>query len=106
MLVSSSLEVTAYDIIDPHVNFSDHLPLIGSFISHSTNSIRSTSAGPNERERMSPVQLRWNHADIYYYITTIRLNMEPILSRVADITSIFNENNLCKKLQFYQRLYG
>ena len=53
-----------------------------------------TSAGPNERERVSPVQLRWDHADLLPYYNYTRLNMEPILSRINGIASLFNENNI------------
>ena len=95
MLVSSSLDVRDYDVIDPDVNFSDHLPLICKFVSHSTSSMRVTSAGPNcDRERVAPVQLRWDHADLLSYYNYTRIDLEQILSRVNDITSLFNDNNI------------
>ncbi len=31
MLVTTSAQVTDYDVIDPDINFSDHLSVIGSF---------------------------------------------------------------------------
>jgi exonuclease III len=87
MLVSSSLQVTNYDVIDPEINYSDHLPIIGSFISKATISEESSKCN---RERVPPVQLRWDHADLIGYYNFTRCNLEPILARAIEVTSQFN----------------
>jgi hypothetical protein len=68
MLVSSSLQVTDYDVIDPDINYPDHLPITRSYISK--DAIREESSKCNS-ERVAPVQLRWHHADLigYYNFT-------------------------------------
>lgn len=90
MLVSSSTLVTAFDVIDANINFSDHLPIIGSFIS---NAEANEKLNTVNRANDSPIQLRWDHADLLGYYNYTRCNLEPILVRTNDLTSQFNDNN-------------
>jgi hypothetical protein len=61
MLVSSHNQVAGYDVIDPVLNFSDHLPLFASFVSH--NYI-ATDTPKTRSVTTTPVR-------IYYHFTNL-----------------------------------
>ena len=84
IIVSSDCLVTNFSVIDPDINFSDHLPLradikclVSSICSKDKN---STHSG----KRMIQRQLRWDQADLasYYFATGDQLS--PLLARVDD----------------------
>ena len=83
--VSNSSQVLDINVIDPDVNFSDHLPVmltvciqhnpatVDSYVSHSHCNITKLTT------------LRWAHADILSYniITTLDFELGPLLARAA-----------------------
>ena len=87
ILVTSPAQVTDYDVIDPDMKFFDHLPVIGSFICE----VFSEESNFNDSERLAPVQLRWDHADLLSYN---RFSLEPILSRTKEFESQFGNINI------------
>jgi len=67
--VYDNINVTAFDVIDPDVNFSDHLPIT---IDLCINVSRTACAGrffPDVSEGRPPrvIKLRWDHADLRSY---------------------------------------
>ena len=90
MLVTSSAQVTDYDVIDPDINFSDHLPVVGSF----NCVVSGKESNISDRERLAPVQLRWDHADLLSYYNFTRCSLEPILSRTKKVESQFNNTDI------------
>ena len=78
ILVSSRDQVCAYDVIDPDINYSDHLPL---FISLTHPSTVSTEEVRKHNVLTSP-QLRWDRADLVSYYDFTRCKLEPLLNSV------------------------
>ena len=78
MLVSSQNQVAGYDVIDPDINFSDHLPLFASFVSH--NYVAADT--PKTQSVVTTPQLRWDRTDLLSFYEFTRCNLEPILEGV------------------------
>jgi len=83
ILVSHTAELESFNVLDPDINFSDHLPLTASIIC-STSDEKRTAQKPT-----MPTQkyLRWDHADIdsYYYYTG--LSLHPLLTALDQMSS-------------------
>jgi Reverse transcriptase (RNA-dependent DNA polymerase) len=84
MLTSSPVHLIGYDVIDPDINYSDHLPILGNFECVLTNNEPS-----HKSVSKSPLQLRWDHADLLSYYQFSRIHLEPILDRVINTTNQF-----------------
>ena len=73
MLVSKGCSVKNFVVLDPDVNFSDHLPLLAEFsMSLSSKCMSNVSSERSSNTLKSQqVQLRWDKAcsDSYYYYT-------------------------------------
>ena len=91
--------VSNFSVIDPDINFSDHLPLradikclVSSICSKDKN---STDSG----KRMIQRQLRWDQADLasYYFATGDQLS--PLLARVDDEMLRYSEHTASPTLQ-------
>ena len=77
-LINNSRYVDIYEVLDPHVNFSDHLPILVSYMcnipddadKHSSDVMSDRDGPPNIK------YLRWDYADIlsYYCYTGEQLN--------------------------------
>jgi len=81
MLVSMGCNVTSFVVLDPNINFSDHVPLMMSLCaSHKGDDVRPAKNASSEQSF-----LRWDKADraSYYYFTGSKL--EP-LARTIDNT--------------------
>lgn len=91
ILISDKSIVTHFEILDPDINFSDHVPLLCT-----ANIVRYTSSptsSPNNASTCSSVkQLRWDHGDLnsYYYFTGQYL--QPIISELDQLTALFKNN--------------
>jgi REP element-mobilizing transposase RayT len=80
------VQVNAFEITDPNVNFSDHVHIIVectvkmrvNIIRHS----RSDSSSPLLAKR-----LRWDRADLNAYSSYTPKYLQPILSRLINIES-------------------
>jgi hypothetical protein len=66
MLTSSSVHLIGNDVIDPDINYSDHLPILCNF-----DFVLSTNEPAHKSVSKSPLQLCWDHADhadlLFYY---------------------------------------
>jgi hypothetical protein len=81
MLFSTSAHAVGFDVIDPDINFSDDLPVMGSF--------NCSFFAPE-----SPSQLRLNRADLKSFYNFTCHHLEPISSRLYSfLTSL--DNNDC-----------
>ena len=70
MLTTLATNVINFDILDPDINFSDHLPLMCTVeISYDSH---DRTLGPtyssDERKPHEQIQLRWDHTDIDHTI--------------------------------------
>ena len=91
IITSSPAKTLSFDVFDPDVNFSDHLPLIGSF--QCSLELSTTTDNGNFRPR-DCTQLRWDHADVVSYYNFTRCALEPILERTDIISSLYAQNEL------------
>ena len=83
-LVSSTSNVVNFNILDPDVNYSDHLPITMTFACMTT----VISGSETEKRKCIQPVYRWDKADVnsYYYYTGCHL--EPILSRTDNCLSL------------------
>ena len=105
ILASSSCIITNFLVIDPDINFSDHLPL---FATVTCNVLPSTYKRVcNSGTHHCPqYQLRWDRGDLasYYYHTGDLL--APLLSRVElTLTKSYDTSNDCT-LKLIDDLYN
>jgi len=84
IIVSSDCLVTNFSVIDPDINFSDHLPLRADIkclvFSNCPRDKNSTQSG----SRMIQRQLRWDQADLVSYYFATGDELSPLLARVDD----------------------
>ena len=82
----NDVKVCNFEITEPHVNFSDHLPLFLSCSVHLTVSNAQNITNNNDKYIL---QLRWDHADLFTYYNRTFLNLQPILEELFDFDSHF-----------------
>ena len=88
MLTSSPVHLHGYDVIDPDINYSDHLPILGNF--EYVLLTDEAAAASHKSVSKSPLQLRWDHADLLSYYQFSRIHLEPILYRVINAINQFD----------------
>jgi len=90
ILASPGCQINNFSIIDPTINFSDHLPLLATAVCHTSAPHVKTANKP------CPVQnqLWWDQADlISYYFCTGNL-LGPPLTRLDEALLIYDNGNL------------
>jgi len=87
MLLSSPNNLIDFEVVDPDINFSDHLPILA------TVTCQAEVKASNKSQASKITQLRWDHADLvsYYYYTGCLL--QPVLTEVNNIVALWNANN-------------
>ena len=81
MLTSSPDDVFHFEILEPATNFSDHLPLLGTF---ACTDQRDTASKKLLTQNADSIQLRWDHADLVAFYEFTRLNAQPIYDSIND----------------------
>jgi len=89
---SDDAAVTGYDVIDPDINFSDHLPIKVNctFDIMCGNSKHNKSIDSDSSSSGDVLQLRWDYADVVSYYLYTGSNLQPVM---ADIDNLLVENN-------------
>jgi hypothetical protein len=82
------VHAVGFDVIDPDINFSDHLPIMGSF---QLLLCATESSGLNAT--MAPSQLRWDRADLQSFHNCTCYHLEPILARLDCVLMCFDSND-------------
>ena len=81
-----------FEVLDPDINFSDHLPLLAiiSCPNFDRLGLRGNRVSSPEMAASRPTQLRWDHGNIssYYhytgcYLTPISDDLDNVLSPVS-----------------------
>ena len=83
MLTSTTCDVKKFVIVDPNINFSDHLPIMCEVVV-STCSVNVTNSVESNRSKNIQYQLRWdkaNQAGYYHYTGT---HLSPLITVVDD----------------------
>ena len=92
-LTSSPNNIIKFTVLDPDVNFSDHLPLYIE-ISCSSSMASEAVTGYHKDYKLNHKFLRWDKADLvsYYYHTGILLS--PILTQVDSLLDLLHTDRL------------
>jgi len=91
ILTSADRNVSKFEVLDPDINFSDHLPLMA--IISRANLDRSDLLGDRvsnpEITASKPTQLRWDHVNINSYYHYIGCHLIPISDELDNVLSWF-----------------
>ena len=94
VLFSDVLDIKTFTVIDPSINFSDHLPLLACFscptqLTHSRASLRSHS-----HKSPTQLQLRWDKADLNAYYQNTGVRLQPTLDKLNSIVTRFENKQI------------
>jgi len=81
-IVYDKVTITAFEVTDPDVNFSDHVPIIAKCIV-GIECVRSKSKSP--KVDRSVKRLRWDRADLTSYYNYTHSYLQPIFGELSDI---------------------
>jgi len=96
MLSSSCDWVTDFEVIDPDINFSDHLLIMLTCVCSAYNSFNEYN-NDNVSPTKLPTQYRWDHADLLSYYSYTGLWLQPILSNIENIEGA-DSDDVCSKI--------
>jgi len=91
MLTSSSTSVFDFHVLDPDINFSDHLPIlsiIDILVERKDMSSNTITAPPIQ------LQLRWDRADLISYYQFTGLHLAPILTSIDSYLACYEQLQL------------
>ena len=91
MLTTLASNVINFDILDPDINFSDHLPLMCT-VEISFDSLGRTTSGSKHKSHEHS-QLRWDHADLASYYRYTGEKLEPILFHLNEVSCKDDESD-------------
>ena len=95
ILVSKECYVNNFVVLDPDVNFSDHLPLMVNFsLSHLSDASSERLCKSSNRLASRQLQLRWDKADGNSYYHYTGHNLEPLLCIVDSVSSAYQAGNV------------
>ena len=106
ILTSCSSDVTDFVILDPDINFSDHLPLLVTLECDTAFNIRPFTRS-TKNAKLSQLQLRWDQADIVSFYNFSRLHLQPLsaslndmLLRYGNCDTPLDDANVCAYIDF------
>ena len=83
-MVSDANTVTKFEVMDPDINFSDHLPImISCMCSFSCGNSTVTADSAAKLCKMSVPQLRWDHADLGLYKFITGSHLQSVLQETV-----------------------
>ena len=90
MLTTRTSDVLAFEIIEPDINFSDHLPIMVSFKCVVSSHIEKGN-GRKSNRAYNQKQLRWDKADLSSYYQYTGQNLQFILQDVQNLENIIDD---------------
>lgn len=86
MLISSASDVIDFKVLDPDVNFSDHIPLARNISIYIADSVKHEGLSRRATKTL-PVHshLRWDHTDTAPFHNHTGKLLEPIFTEINDI---------------------
>ena len=93
--VFDNVTVNSFDVIDPDVNFSDHLPIICDFFvvnvcAAVTFNGQASSTTTNEQ---AITTLSWDHADLPSYYNYTGYWLRPLADRLDAVTASLDKHD-------------
>ena len=94
ILVSKPHLVNCFQVIEPDINFSDHLPLFArvSVEFSCNNASLHSSRQSSSSSSPSVLQLRWDRADLVSYYQYTGCHLQPVSIFVDELLASYNEN--------------
>ena len=97
-VISSSKDVVNFEVLDPDLNFSDHLPLLTTVaINYLLDDNRHLL--PDTGSKRLTQRLRWDYIDRTSYYNYTGVHLSPILTKLNDLTS---SDDVCSKDYIYR----
>jgi len=90
ILASPGCQINNFSIIDPIINFSDHLPLFATAVCRTSAPHVKTANKPCHMQN----QLRWDQADLISYYFCTRNLLGPLLTRLDEALLLYDNGNL------------
>ena len=87
-IVYNDVLVNNFTVVEPDINFSDHLPVCASCV---ISFIKLHQAVGNNRHKSTEQYLRWDHADLLLYYNITRDYLQPILNELSDLESFVSD---------------
>lgn len=106
MLTTSADNFIHFEVLDPDINFSDHLPIMCSVEIAVTKASGSTHSNfvHNLHE---PIQLRWDRADLISYYQLTGEQLKPILASIEALCGRYEFSDKPKNCTaFVDHVYG
>ena len=94
--------VLDYCVLDPDINFSDHLPI--SIRCKCTCRVIPSVTVDFNRHRVK--QLRWDHADLLSYYSTTRCLLYPLYDEIVNFKGYLLQTDDVDRRDFIDRFYG
>ena len=85
----NNVSVLSFEICDPDINFSDHLPL------QLTCNVKLSQACTQDAHKSDDQHVlypRWDHADLLTYYNQSFCHLQPILNELFDLTTCIDTN--------------
>jgi len=92
MLTSDCDAIINFDVLDPSINFSDHLPLIATCKCKSA-SVANNATNDKNNTAAKPIRYRWDHADLSSYYSYTGHRLQAVLDRLDNVVSQFNNHD-------------
>jgi len=85
-VTSSSEDVVNFEVLDPDLNFSDHLPLLATVVINYSFDNNRHLLPHSGSKRFTQRQLRWDYADRISYYNYTGVHLSPVLEKLNDLT--------------------
>ena len=82
MLASSKSRLIEFMVIDPDINYSDHLPIMARY---ACNAVVKADGSSKAYRNARIMQLRWDHADLVSYYHFTGLGLQPVLTELNNV---------------------
>jgi len=86
MLTSSRDLIYAFNVLDPDINLSDHVPLLVVCACAFSGNAAAVTLPYKQNAESDVLYLRWDHAPVELYYEQTRLMLEPVLADLVNVT--------------------
>ena len=83
-----------YEVIDPAVNLSDHLPITADCKCLGVNPSVHSRRDKHTADTMKVTQLRWDYADLALYCNTTGFYLQPLVIKLKELHALQNTDSL------------
>lgn len=102
LFVTDETRLLCYDVIEPEVNLSDHLPII---INYTFNiPVMHQSSGVTNDCQRTVTQLRWDQADLLLYYNLTGMHLQNVLRELDECLSDVAKNDVDVINIFYDKM--